>query len=75
MVRTAPRRKRHCDIFLDATALYDAGQGLFTTEELGDADRQAPRHEQGQGGLARQLAVSCIACLPKEPLQRCSSLT
>ena len=45
------------------TALYDAvhiiltTQGLFTTEELGDADRQARRHEQGQGGLARRLAV------------------
>ena len=45
------------------TALYDAvhiiltTQGLFTTEELGDADRQARRHEQGQGGFARRLAV------------------
>ena len=34
-----------------------AAQGLFTTEELGDADRQARRHEQGQGGFARRLAV------------------
>jgi hypothetical protein len=55
------------------TALYDGGhiilttQGLLTSEELGDADRQARRHEQGQGGVARRLAVSCIACLPKEP--------
>ena len=45
------------------TALYDAvhiiltTQGLFTTEELGDADRQARRHEQGQGGFACRLAV------------------
>jgi len=34
-----------------------AAQGLFTTEEPGDADRQARRHEQGQRGLTCRLAV------------------
>src|SRR6516164_8269935 len=34
-------------------ALSSSSKGLFTTEELGDADRQARRHEQGQGGLAQ----------------------
>src|ERR1700712_5375195 len=28
----------------------EAAQGLFAIEELGNADRQARRHEQGQGG-------------------------
>ncbi len=31
-----------------------AAQGLHATEELGDADRQAGRHEQGQGGAGAQ---------------------
>ena len=64
------------------TALYDAvhiiltTQGLFTTEELGDADRQARRHEQGQGGARQPTGGdhASHACR-RSPLQRCSSLT
>ena len=64
------------------TALYDAvhiiltTQGLFTTEELGDADRQARRHEQGQGGARPPTGGdhASHACR-RSPLQRCSSLT
>ena len=53
-----------------------AVQGLFTTEELGDADRQARRHEQGQGG-ARPPTGRCHAshACRRSPLQRWSSLT
>ncbi len=53
-----------------------AAQGLFTTEELGDADRQARRHEQGQGGARPPTGgdQASHACR-RSPLQRCSSLT
>ena len=53
-----------------------AAQGLLITEELGDADRQARRHEQGQG-RARPLTGgdrASHACR-RSPLQRCSSPT
>jgi hypothetical protein len=53
-----------------------ATQGLFTTEELGDADRQERRHEQGQGGARPPTGGdhASHACRTS-PLQRCSSLT
>ena len=53
-----------------------AAQGLFTTEELGDVDRQARRHEQGQGGARPPTGGdhASHACR-RSPLQRCSSLT
>jgi len=48
---------------------YDqAARGLFTTKERGDADRQRAGTSKDKVGLARRLAVSCIVCLPKEPL-------
>jgi len=43
-----PGRPRHAD---------QGGQGLLATQELGDADRPARRHAQGQVALARKLAV------------------
>ena len=53
-----------------------AAQGLLITEELGDADRQACRREQGQGGARPPTGGdhASHACR-RSPLQRCSSLT
>ena len=75
MVRMAPRRKRHREIFLDPTALYDAGHIVLTKPLKGCSQlkswamRIARRAGMSKAkvGLARRLAVSCIGCLPKEP--------
>src|SRR6516165_6614658 len=56
-------------------ALSSSSKGLFTTEELGDADRQARRHEQGQGGLARRLAVIMHRMLAERAPSTLHSLT
>ena len=53
-----------------------AAQGLLITEELGDADRQACRREQGQGGARPPTGGdhASHACRTS-PLQRCNNLT
>ena len=53
-----------------------AAQGLLITEELGDADRQACRREQGQGGARPPTGGdhTSHACRTS-PLQRCNNLT
>ena len=44
---------------LRSSSEHAAVEEMVLAQSLGDADRQAPRDEEGDRGLARRLAVSC----------------